>query len=101
MDLGEALMFPRDPKGDDKQEGKRIGESSGVDWGKGTEEELCGFVAQIKSGSKELPAANVETGCICSLMCIMGRMAMANPKTNKYEPRLIRWKDLGTTTDLA
>lgn len=101
IDLVEALYFPRDPKAGTKQEGQRIGESSGEDWGKGTEEELCAFVAHIKSGSKELPAANVETGRICSLMCIMGRMAMANPATNKYEPRIIRWKDLGTTTDLA
>ena len=101
MDLVEAMYYPRDAKGDATQKGESVGESSGTDWGKGTQEELCAFVAHIKSGSRELPAANVETGRICTLMCIMGRMAMANPATNKYEPRLIRWKDLGSRTEAA
>ena len=101
VDLVEAKFYPRDPKGNASQEGKSVGESSGTDWGKGTEEELCAFVAHIKSGSKELPAANVETGRICTLMCIMGRMAMANPATNKYEPRLIKWQDIGSKTEPA
>jgi predicted dehydrogenase len=101
VDLVEAMYYPIDSKGDEKQAGRSVGESSGRDWGKGTNEELCAFVAHIKSGSKELPAANVETGRICTLMCILARMSMANPSTNKYEPRLLKWQNLGSKTDPA
>lgn len=99
--LNEGMFWPRDGKATKEQQGKRFAEASGEDWNKGTAEEMCAFVAHVKSGSKELPAANVETGRICSLMCIMGRMAMANPATNKYEPRLIKWADLKSETDKA
>ena len=58
-------------------------------------------MAKIKTEGKRLPNANVETGRTCSLMCIMARMAMVNAKKNAYEPSVVRWKDLGTTTDPA
>jgi predicted dehydrogenase len=71
------------------------------DWGMGTKEELAAFVANIKSGGKQPINANVETGRICSLMCLMGRMAAVNAARNAYEPRVIQWKELGSTTDRA
>ena len=71
------------------------------DWGMGTKEELQAFVANIKADGKQPINANVESGRIATLMCIMGRMAAVNPEKNVYEPRVIRWKDLGTTTDLV
>jgi hypothetical protein len=76
---------------------KQIGEDSGTDWNKGTREELQDFVQNIKTGAKRLPNANVETGRVCSLMCMMARMAMVNEKKNAYEPRMIKWEDLGST----
>ena len=78
---------------------EQLGEASGTDWGKGTKEELIDFVKNVRTGGRRRPNANVETGRIATLMVIMGRMAMANPATNAYEPRVIHWKDLGTTTD--
>ena len=67
----------------------------------GTKEELQGFVANIKADGKLPINANVESGRVATLMCIMGRMAAVNPEKNAYDPRVIRWKDLGTTTDPA
>ena len=58
-----------------------------------------GIVANIKSGAKRVPNANGETVRIATLMAIMGRMAMRNPEKNTFEPRVIRWKDLHTTSD--
>ncbi len=95
VELGEGMFY-----GVDEKE-KRIGEASGRDWGKGTTEELQDFVANVKSGGKRLPNANVETGRISTLMCLMARMAMINAAKNAYEPRAIHWKDLGSTTDLV
>lgn len=81
--------------------GTRVGIDSGEDWDLGTAEGLQDFVTNVKTGSKRMPNANVESGRICSLMCIMGRMAAVNEAKNRYEPRVIEWKDLGSTTDLA
>ena len=80
---------------------KRLGEASGEFWDRGSAEELADFVASIKTGGKRLPNANVETGRTCSLMCIIARMAMVNAKKNAYEPSVVRWKDLASTTDPA
>lgn len=71
------------------------------DWGMGTKEELQAFVANIKAGGKQPINANVESGRIATLMCLMGRMAAVNAAKNAYEPRVVHWKDLGSTTDLA
>jgi len=94
VDLNQAHYYGRDEKE------KQIAEPSGKDWGRGTTEELQDFVENIKTGAKRLPNANVETGRVCSLMCIMGRMAMVNKEKNAFEPRVIRWEDLKSKTDL-
>ncbi|MHC4444229.1 MAG: Gfo/Idh/MocA family protein [Planctomycetota bacterium] len=93
IDLPAGMMYGRD-----KSE-KRIGEASGDKWAKGTKEELLDFVENIKTGGKRMPNANVETGRVSTLMSIMGRTAMIDFNKNAFEPRVIKWKDLGSTTD--
>jgi len=95
VDLNAGMYWGRDEKS------KQLGETSGKNWDKGSAEELADFVANIKAGGKRLPNANVETGRVCSLICIMARMAMVNAKKNAYEPAVVQWKDLGSTTDPA
>jgi len=77
-----------------------LGESSGTDWGKGTNEELDAFVEHIRSDSKEKPKSNIETARIATLMCFMGRQAFRDLKSNKFESRVVRWEDLGSTTEM-
>ncbi len=78
---------------------ERFAEDVKGDWGKGTKQELQEFVRNLKSGAKLPVNANVETGRVSTLMCIMGRMAMVNEARNAFEPRVVRWKDIGSTTD--
>jgi predicted dehydrogenase len=93
MDLNQCLYTGRDEKE------QRFGPPINKAWDEGTPESLVHFVDNIKKGNRT-PWANVESGRICSLMCIMGRMAMINAKKNAYEPSMVNWKDLGSTTDL-
>ncbi len=95
LDLNAAKYYGRDEKT------REFGEPIGKGWDQGTPEELADFVANIKSGGKRLPNANIETGRICSLMCIMGRMAMVNAAKNRYEPSVVKWEDLKSATDIA
>ncbi len=112
VDLVKGQFFRYEPPGEihakmqAEQKGEKtdfpptrvtIAEDSGTDWHKGTREELQDFVENIKTGAKRMPNANVETGRICSLMCMMARKAMVNEKKNAYEPRMVTWKDLGST----
>jgi len=69
------------------------------DWNRGTTEELLDFVDNIKTGGKRTPSANVETGRVSTLMAIMGRTAMYNSAKNAFDPRVIRWEDLGSTSE--
>lgn len=92
-DLVRTKVYKKDKTAD------TLGESSHTRWGRGTKEGLCDFVANIKEGGKRIPNANVETGRVATLMSIMGRMAMVNTKKNNFEPRVIEWKDLKSTTE--
>jgi len=78
----------------------RLGEDSGMDWGKGTNEELDAFVENIRNGAKEKPRSNIETARIATLMCLMGRKAFRDLKSNTFESKVVKWEDLGSTTDL-
>jgi predicted dehydrogenase len=78
---------------------ERFAEDVKEDWGRGTAEELQGFIANLKAGGKLPVRANVETGRIATLMTIMGRMAMVNREKNAFEAQAVHWKDIGTTTD--
>jgi len=74
----------------------RISESS--DFYVGTDEQLQAFVDNIRRGGQEKILSNVETGRIATLMAIMARMAFRNLEKNTFEPRVVRWADLGSTT---
>ncbi len=101
-DVGHGLFYPSDKPGGDKEiEPKRIGEDSENDWNKGIVEELKDFVDNIKTGGKRTPKANIETARIATLTGIMGRESLINREKHSYDPRLVQWKDLGTTTDPA
>jgi len=93
MDFNDALYTGRDEKE------RRFGPVIGKGWDEGTTDELIDFVDNVRTGGKRVPNANVETGRICSLMCIMGRMAMVNKQKNAYEPSVIRWEDLKSKTE--
>lgn len=70
------------------------------DWGRGTGQELLGFIMNVKSGGKLPINANVETGRVSTLMTLMGRQAMINAAKNRFESSVVHWKDIGSTTDL-
>jgi len=93
VDLPEGMWYGRDGKEE------KIGEPSGEDWDKGTDEELKGFVEAVRKNDKKLVRSNQETGATSTLISMMGRRAMYNRKTNKFEPRLVEWKDLGSTSN--
>ncbi|MCX8038291.1 MAG: Gfo/Idh/MocA family oxidoreductase [Candidatus Sumerlaeia bacterium] len=80
----------------DKQTVK-IAESS--DYYVGTGEQLEDFADNIRTGGKRKPNSNAETARVATLMALMGRAAFHNMATNRYESRIIKWSDLGTTTD--
>lgn len=90
-----------------KGKAQPIGESSiegGVaNWGKGTNEELDAFVENIRNGGKEKPLSNIETARVATLMCIMGRQAFrdVSKRGNDFRSVVVKWEDLGTTTDPA
>jgi len=93
VDLNQGMYYGRDEKE------QRVGVASGKQWDMGTPESLQDFVANIRSGGKRKPNANAETGRVSTLMCMMARMAMVDPVRNAYEPRVVHWKDLGSTTE--
>jgi len=78
---------------------EQYGLDSKGDWGLGTTEELQDFVENIKTGGQRKPNANVETGRVATMMCLMARKAHVNPEKNAFEPRVVEWKDLGSSTD--
>jgi len=65
----------------------------------GTLQELISFARHCRTGEK--PACNIEVARLAALMGIMGRTAMFDRSAWKFNPRVIEWKDLGTTTDPA
>lgn len=65
----------------------------------GVTRQLLAFADHCRKTEKVLPASNIETARIATFMSMMGRAAMFNPKTGKFDERVIEWKDLGTTTD--
>lgn len=95
LSLNEGIAFERkDPKtGDPKQYAEE------TDYYKGTYDEFVGFARHIRNGEK--PLSNVETARISTLTALMGHQAMYNRAKQQYEPSMIEWKDIGTTTDLA
>lgn len=93
VDLPAGMLYTRDEKEE------KVGEPSGTDWDKGTDEELVGFLEAVRKNDKKLVKSNQETGRTATLTSLMGRMAMYNRGTNKFEPRIMKWQDLGSTTE--
>jgi len=96
IDLVKSQLYTPPPDG----KVVNLGEDSGQDWGKGTNEELDAFVENIRNGGKEKPKSNIETARIATLMCVMGRKAFRDVTSNKFESKIVKWEDLGTTTDI-
>ena len=82
-----------------KDKTEPIAESSGTDWDKGTEGELEAFCDNIRNGGKEKPLSNIETARVATLMCLMGRQAFRELDSNTFVSRVVKWEDLGSTTD--
>jgi predicted dehydrogenase len=93
VDLPAGMWYGRDSKEE------QIGEPSGEDWDKGTDEELVGFVEAVRKNDKKLVRSNQETGGVSTLISLMGRMAFYNRAEDKFEPRVVEWKDLGSTSN--
>ena len=91
VDLPQAMKYPRAGMGDPE----RLGPES-PDWDHGTYEELAAFVDQIRNNKK--PLSDQETGRISTLMSLMGRKAMYKRKTKSFEPTVVTWEELGSTT---
>jgi myo-inositol 2-dehydrogenase/D-chiro-inositol 1-dehydrogenase len=93
IDLPGGMYYGRDGKEE------QIGEPSGTDWDKGTVHELVGFVDAVRKNDKNLVRSNQETGGLSTLISLMGRMAMYNHDKNSFEPRVVKWEDLGSTSN--
>ncbi|MDP2894986.1 MAG: Gfo/Idh/MocA family oxidoreductase [bacterium] len=92
VDLATGMKYGRDGKEE------KVGEPSGEDWDKGTDEELKGFIEAVRKNDKSLVRSNQETGAVSTLISMMGRMAFYNRDKNTFEPRLVEWKDVGSTS---
>lgn len=95
LSLNEGITFERkDAKnGDPKQYAEE------TDYYKGTFDQFEAFARHIRNGEK--PLSNVETARISTLTALMGHQAMYNRPKQQYEPSMIDWSDIGTTTDPA
>ncbi len=93
VDLPAGMWYGRDGKEE------QIGEPSGTDWDKGTVQELHGFVKAVRKNDKRLVRSNQETGALSTLISMMGRKAMYNRGTDTFEPRIVTWEDLGSTSN--
>lgn len=98
IDLSKSEKYTRPKNDDDHPAPVKLGEVA-PDWDYGTYEELEGFARHIKNG--EQPLSNVETARVSTLISLMGRKAMYDRNTKKFEPKVVKWEDLGTTTDQA
>jgi len=91
VDLREGMFYPREGQG----EAKRIAEKV-PDWEYGTLEELIAFADHIRKGEKS--RSNQETGRVSTLMSLMARKAMYERETKTFDPKVVTWEDLGSTT---
>ena len=90
IDLSKGELYTAD--------GKVVQISEASDFYVGTGEQLEAFAQNIRTGAKEKPRSNVESARNATLMALMGHAAFHNLATNKFEPRVIKWEDLGSTT---
>ncbi len=94
VDICEGMRYPRPNQGDPVQLAAKSD-----DWDAATREEFVAFADHCRKG--EMPLSNVETGRVATLMSLMAHEAMYVRASKKFEPRLVTWKDLHTTTNKA
>jgi len=91
IDLSKGELYTADGKTE------QLTEPS--DFYRGEVEQLAAFVDNLRKGGKEKVLSNVESARVATLMAIMGRTAFRNLEKNTFEPRVIRWEDLRSTTE--
>lgn len=91
VNLVESRFYPRPGMGEPKQLGEKA-----PNWNYGTPHELQAFINHVLNNEK--PLSNEETGRISTLISLMGRKAMYKRKTKSFEPSLVTWDELGSTT---
>jgi len=91
VDLREGMVYPRPGKGEPQRIAEKV-----PDWEYGTLEELIAFADHIRKGEKS--RSNQETGRVSTLMSLMARKAMYERDNKTFDPKVVSWQDLGTTT---
>ncbi len=91
VDLREGMVYPRPGKGEPQRIAEKV-----PDWEYGTLEELIAFADHIRKGEKA--RSNQETGRVSTLMSLMARKAMYERDNKTFDPKVVSWQDLGTTT---
>lgn len=92
VDLRAGMLYSRDKNVEPKQIAEKV-----PSWEYGTFEELNAFVNEHVR-NHTTPRSNVETGRVSTLIALMGHQAMYNMQKKEYEPSVVTWEDLGTTT---
>lgn len=95
IDLPEGIVYHRHSHNEGEPEQK----AEKTDYYEGTYHQFDGFAKHVRDG--ETPLSNVETARISTLTALLGHQAMYNWAQQTYEPSMIEWKDLGTSTDSA
>jgi len=93
VDLPAGMKYPRPGMGDAEN---LYPAPDPQDWGRGTSEQLESFARHIRNNEK--PLSNEITGAISTLTAIMGHKAMYKMNEKKWEPSIVTWDDLGSTT---
>jgi predicted dehydrogenase len=93
MDLSKSELY--------MPEGKVEQFADPSDFYKGEDIQLAAFAHNIRKGGKDKVLSNVETARVATLMAIMGRTAFRNLEKNVFEPRVVKWEDLKSTTEPA
>ncbi|MBM3335940.1 Gfo/Idh/MocA family oxidoreductase, partial [Candidatus Sumerlaeota bacterium] len=91
VNLSKGLLYTPDGKSE------QIADES--DYYRGEVEELTAFADNIRKGGREKVLSNAETGRVSTLMALMGTMAFRDLAKNRFEPRIVKWEDLGSTTE--
>lgn len=95
IDLPEGLVYERISA--NEGEPQRIADAT--DYYDGTFQQFEAFIRHIRNN--ETPLSNVENARISTLTALLAHKAMYNWDEKQYEPSMVHWEDLGTTTDPA
>lgn len=95
IDLPKGIVYERESHRDG--EAKSIAEET--DYYYGTFQQFEHFAKHLRAG--ETPWSNIETARTSTLTAMLGHKAMYNREERTYEPSMVYWNDLATTTDMA